>query len=435
MRCVRDSTRWLQNTAMPIVQSTARLPRSRVSRLWTHISTSSWTGCKTENQIANEGRQYPRTLGILPFLRKIVQIGRNTSPNLSDRRMSFFGESYPVNEKEPLLFCYHAREMETSEFLRQYRCSLYFRKDRRHWLRLTLSMTVSAESEYWNMIESVNSINRQWKTSHNLPSRIESRLESFLRAEQTFSRIQQDSHISMYLGSGYCVAEQGQGPADLKLRLCKPQSFDVQEYLLKISEIVNHWLIPRYFEGQLIHRSFSLERRGSFFLAYVHSHSVYECRFSSDRSQIDNQWHMLKLLHSIRGDRCATGVNPLLGVVMDKEREIVTGFLCELPTNGVLFDVMRADDAAGRPCSWKRRLKWCRQIIEAVAEAHSQNFVLGNSHTIPNVQIGIDANDNAALFRRFATALPHNNFQPWTLPPECRSLGSSGNQHPSHSRD
>ncbi|KIV97945.1 hypothetical protein PV10_01641 [Exophiala mesophila] len=71
------------------------------------------------------------------------------------------------------------------------------------------------------------------------------------------------------------------------------------------------------------------------------------------------------------------------------------------------------------PVDWTRRRKWCRQLVQAVSQMHSQGFVVGYLGKMADCGVGIDSNDNAVLYGRFSTTI---NYIPtkWDHPPECK---------------
>ena len=58
---------------------------------------------------------------------------------------------------------------------------------------------------------------------------------------------------------------------------------------------------------------------------------------------------------------------------------------------------MARGQRAGRPVSLARRQKWCRQIIEAVAETHSRGFVVGTLGHVLDGAVAVNGEDNAIL--------------------------------------
>lgn len=84
---------------------------------------------------------------------------------------------------------------------------------------------------------------------------------------------------------------------------------------------------------------------------------------------------------------------------------------------------MAREQRAGRPVSWARRRKWCKQIIEAVAEIHSRGFVVGALGHVLDGAVAVDGGNNAILWR-FRCFLRQVGTQEGFIPPEYRQAAS-----------
>ena len=122
------------------------------------------------------------------------------------------------------------------------------------------------------------------------------------------------------------------------------------------------------------------------------------------------------------------GINPLIGVVQDVDESILNSFLCELPLKGRLCHVLGEANASGQPVSWKRREDWCRQIVQAVAALHSNDFVIGYLAEEPCPGVAIDATDHAVFYGRFRQIFMYHSDLTGAFPPECRQSAIEGTQ-------
>jgi hypothetical protein len=328
---------------------------------------------------------------------------------------SFQPETYTVLDAAPTLFSYSNREMDATEYTRVNQCAMFYSKAPRQWTRLTVSITTSVESKYWNL-ERVKSANLVPKATYALPISLASVLETFVRSCQN---LKQDSHLSMFLGNRSDL-EKNEKASKLPVKFIKPP-FRVQAYLQEITSMVYHSNCPRYSERELIQRPLYRYRPNNFFIAYLQSRWVFEFRFGSDKPQIDSHLYILQVLHCLRG---APGINPFIGVVLDEDSGIINAFLCELPARGNLFHIMTNANKSGQPVTWERRWKWCRQIVQGVAEMHSKGFVVGSLGEAISCPVAIDADDNAVLYNRFQKTFAYENIQAGVLPPEHRQSAS-----------
>ncbi|KIX09368.1 uncharacterized protein Z518_00447 [Rhinocladiella mackenziei CBS 650.93] len=128
----------------------------------------------------------------------------------------------------------------------------------------------------------------------------------------------------------------------------------------------------------------------------------------------------MRVPHCLKG---TPGITPFIGVVLD-ENGTINGFLSEAPTNGSLFDTIARSIESGAPISWERREKWCRQIVRAVAEMHSKNFVVGMLGNVHASGLGLNARDDAVIHHRFWTTFAYDNMKTGVVPPELRQSAS-----------
>ena len=320
--------------------------------------------------------------------------------------------SYTVKNGFPTLIDYDAREVESTAYMRVKHCSLIYLKAGRYWVRLTVSITTSIESAYWDTDRT--KCTRNVKAQSGLSGLLVSRLETFLKA---CSRINQDSHLSVFLG-GSSSQIKNQENCDLQATFVKP-SFDAKAYLREITLMIRHWDCRVLHTRTIGYRPWDVERL--YFGAYLDSRRVFAHRFGSDRSRIDANLYHLQVLHLLQG---IFGVSPVLGILIDDE-EIATAFLCELPFKGRLSHFMTDVDRFGQSVTLERRMKWCKQVVQVVAEAQNKGLVIGTLHNTPDPPFGIDNDDNVMLFRlisRYFAFAPH---QGGTLPPELSHLAST----------
>ncbi|KAL8910060.1 MAG: hypothetical protein Q9171_004614 [Xanthocarpia ochracea] len=228
----------------------------------------------------------------------------------------------------------------------------------------------------------------------------------------SFQDIEQDSHLSIFLGN-QTVFDGGAKAPSLPVKFIKAP-FQAKTYLQSITSMVKHMNCPCYHERSLVRRPLYVKNN---FITYLESGWVFEQRFGSEKSQIDSDLYVLQVLQCLQG---APGISPFVGVVLDEKSGIISAFLRELPAKGKLSRILLHAKKAGQPVPWARREKWCRQIVRGVAEMHSKGFVVGFLGDYPLCGIAIDAQDSAILFHHFRTEYTYDNAKAGILPPEQR---------------
>ena len=325
-------------------------------------------------------------------------------------------ELYTIRTGVPVLLPSFGSEIASSDYIRVYQFAFSYSKSPRKWMRFTLRITVSVESKYWSLpMINTFGLNKSW--SHELPGNLTSMLEKSLASFRGFD---QDSCLTVFLGKDSPGVER-RNDSMLPLKLSGP-SFQIKEYLQKITSMIYHWDCPRYPDRQFDQRPRCRYRPTNSFIVYLHTRWVLATRFGSDKFDIDRDLYILRALHHLKG---APGITPFLGVLLD-ENDIISGYLSELPAAGRLSRIMVDATQSGQPITWARRERWCRQIVQAVAQMHSQEYVVGFLGMEPDCGIGIASNDNAVLYGRFSTTLPSlpRLSNKWTIPPECKQSAS-----------
>lgn len=136
--------------------------------------------------------------------------------------------------------------------------------------------------------------------------------------------------------------------------------FQTKDYLQNITSQIYHWNCPRYYEKHLTQQPLYKSGPTNHFVALLESRWVLEYRFGSDKTQIDANFYMLEVSHRLNG---RSGINPFIGVVLDDDTHIITAFLCEMPAKGKLSHILKNRGNSDELVTWKRRVKWCRQIV------------------------------------------------------------------------
>lgn len=246
-----------------------------------------------------------------------------------------------------------------------------------------------------------------------LPTRINSYLQTFLDDSQN---LKEDAHLSIYLGkqSDFNTDDVA---SKWPVQFSKPPC-DMRLYLQEITKMIYHWGCPRISERDLSAPQPLLKSGPDYrFVTFLHPRWVFYRRLGSNKTEMDSFRYNLLVLQCLKN---TPGINQFLGVVLD-DRNLINGFLCELPAKGSLLAVITRAFESGQPVAWERREKWCRQIVQAVAEVHSKGFVIGCLSNIPDCGFALDADDDVVLWKDFQMTFIAGD-RTITVPPEYRRL-------------
>ena len=323
---------------------------------------------------------------------------------------SFLPEIYTIQDGEPSLFCYWNREVTAEKYTQVNYCAMLYRKSPRLWTRFTLSITTSADSKYWRL-HRARSACLEAKFSDSLPTRLTRALRAFLG---DFEDLDQDCHLSVFLNNRWDTMESAE-TSSLPITFENPP-FRASVYLQEITKVVYHWNVPRYYEKDLIRRQRHTRRPNHCFLTWLQSRWVFEQRFRSSEELIEADFYRLQVLHCLRSE---SGIKPLLRVVLDDDTKAITGYLTEMPAKGFLFRVWAMTPLQS---TGKRRLKWCKKIVQGVAEVHEKGFVMGSMGEDLDSPVAIDGYDNAVLWGCLQRTFMHDRLRVGVMPPEYRHL-------------
>ena len=285
----------------------------------------------------------------------------------------------------------------------------------RHWTRMTLRITVTRESRYWNM-HKMRASALDPVTAYSLPTGLLKALERSLESRERFG---QDSCLSVHLDS-----DSSQGHHVLALESYSEPPNQVMRCLQQITIWTRHMNCPRYHEQDLEHQPLNPNRPTNWYIAFLDSRWVMETRFGPDLDRLLADLYVLQVLHCLQG---TPGIAKFTGVVLDRSG-LISAFLSELPTKGKLCRNLSDDANGGQRVSWQRRERWCKQVVQAVAAVHRAAFVVGNMCKTPDLGIAIDAEDNAVLYGRFQRDFLYNETHVGSLPPEYWHSVSHGSQ-------
>ncbi|RSM05402.1 hypothetical protein CDV31_009640 [Fusarium ambrosium] len=319
---------------------------------------------------------------------------------------SFRPAAYTARQPSPKLLCYDAFQVETSDYQRVNYCTLFYSPAPNQWIRLTIFITTTIESQYWNLWKVKNqAIHPARHFCDVFPAPLAVALSSEL---DTCGNLQQDSEMAAHLGSKSDA---------LSLKLTTQAASGVKNHLRQITRTVYHLGCPRYFEKDLNREHLAC----GFFITFMKPRWMLEFRFRSDIVLIETDLYDLEVLYSCQN---CPGVSPFGGVILDNDGpdSMITGFLTELPTKGRLSDVIYRATTSGQQVSWERRLKWCRQLVQATASVHKNGKVIGSLGKSTSNGIGVDGNDDVVLFRFFEKTFLCDSARIASVPPEYHEV-------------
>ncbi|KAH7020494.1 hypothetical protein EDB80DRAFT_821519 [Ilyonectria destructans] len=331
---------------------------------------------------------------------KASQALRKPSPLTSlEKSMSFRPETLTCADTTTL-FSHMTMQASITDITRTNLYDMFYCKTPRQWIRLRVYVTFSVESRFWNYESAPTSTG----TKKELPPNMGQMLKGFLKSRVN---LQQDTHLQIHSGSQVQIIKSTVQPT---------------AYFKTITNMLRHLNCPRFSEDLLLQVPLDKRWLSFRFVSRLPSQWTLDFRFGSERSLNDVLLYQLQALHCLRG---APEISPFLGLVIDQETALVKGFLCELPATGLLFkNVMAEATNSGISVSWDRRERWCRDIIRAVAEAHSKGFLIGKLGWPLACGIAINRQDKAILFH-FQPIFVYEKHQRGRLPPECRNLDAA----------
>ncbi|KAN0102667.1 hypothetical protein V8E51_010980 [Hyaloscypha variabilis] len=311
-----------------------------------------------------------------------------------------------------------AYEESCSAYFRTNFYQFFFSKTPRQHYRVSLSITVSRSSGYWDLIKISPAPHqgRVWVPNNCLlPHSLSTRAENFI---SEIENLQDDTHLTLSL------TERCRSPSKdleeefqiLPRRVMTPVSS--QEILALLEDLG----CPRYFEHELI--QIAMIRTQNQFATCAKGKLFYETKFTTS-SPTSSSLYQIQLLHCMKG---ASGIPKFAGIVVDSTGMRLKGYLTEVLPQGWPFDLIYEEATAGRKLPWTRRERWARQIVEAVSQVHSKGFVIGTSG-FRVLSIVIDNSDRVLLWV-FDNKIGNGHISAGYMPPEYRYFQKASTPRP-----
>ncbi|KPM41891.1 hypothetical protein AK830_g4647 [Neonectria ditissima] len=378
MPCVRGLGRFLENLDAYAMED-LETPADEIFQHTTEERVCDGV-CKLKGPAESQNNQLPDPLTSL------------------EKSMSFCPEALTTTDAAPPLFTHMTVQDAATEFSRTNSYAMFYRKAPRQWVRLTVSITFGVESPFWNFEKTPVRVKKE------PPSSVAQILAKFLQPK---ANLQPDTHIQIYSGS--------------RVEVIKSSS-QSSAYFRTITSMLHHLRCKRFSEQSLLQVPLHRRQRSFFFVSRLQSQWVLDFRFGSSKSENARLLYQLQALHCLRG---APGICSFLGLVTDQDSSLVKGFLTEMPSKGVLFNIMARSAKSNITIPWEIRERWCRDIVQAVAQAHSGGFTVGKLGCTVGCGIVL-GRDCKALLYHFQPFFDCQMTEPARIPPEFQSVDLTG---------
>lgn len=236
-----------------------------------------------------------------------------------------------------------------------------------------------------------------------------SRIENYLRSIKS---LKPDSHYKIVLGGGSTLSKV-EAPSVYYAELNEPL-FKLEAYVKKITNPILHWGCPIFSERELDHRPAAKSGQANVFIAFLKPRWVYEYRLGPEKTHVDAQFYVMRVLYLSIGSK---NIVPFLGLLRDDDGRI-TAYLTESLSKGNLRFVMDQAIDQKENISMERREKWCRRIVRGVLEIHRSTFVLGTLGCSLTTCVSINENDNAIINVHLLANFAADVSSSCVLPPE-----------------
>lgn len=331
-----------------------------------------------------------------PWFRDLLE--RNTEPASSFELLeSFRPETFTSFDAGPRLLSLSSFEEPQAGHTRLLRFGLMYSTAPSRWTRLSVTVTVSTDSRYWDLLRGPGrNVAFTRLGGRPLPASLHSELEKTLLAVP--SPLEQDSRLEVFLGSRF----DDIGLEQVRSRLEEGREAietapGVRAELQKLTQKLIHLNVPWYLERQVPSIPFSLQHGWSTtFISFLGSRWVVDCRFEAFEEKMNIAIYELEALVALRG---APRVVSFVGTIMDESSGIISGFMFELPAQKNLVQFLDGAHSAGTRIEPERWLKWYRQLVEGVSQVHARGFVLGRLGNRTKDAVGLDENDDIVLYR------------------------------------
>jgi hypothetical protein len=317
----------------------------------------------------------------------------------------FFPELYIIGEgpSSIRLLTYCAYEEHATALSRTNSYLIFFSKCQRQWQRLTLSITISRKSRYWNYTKLSASRPGRARSTHQLPPSLQAHAENFI------SEIEDSGDgfcLSLSVSEGDEVRSSTLSSNNHTFSGYSETSFAAREAL----ELFRHMGCRQYFENEIV--QLAIVRCWGSFATCVEGQLRYEHKISFLPN--DQSIYTIQLLHCLNGIQ---GIAKFIGIVVDSSAQYLKSFLVEMPGKGWMRDIISKSRKEGKIIPWPRRERWAKDIVASVSQVHSKGFVIGTLYGMTKASIAIDNMDRALLCSFQNTIWTGENI-PGYLPPE-----------------
>jgi hypothetical protein len=187
---------------------------------------------------------------------------------------NFLPEIYTAEEtfSNLRLFAYSAYEIDCSARSRTNLYRIFYRGGPRQYHRLTLEITITRDSKYWEYTKVSSSTRADGAVRREcLPHSLQTNAESFI---SNIEKLEDDTHITLYLSD---EIESLNHVAHSAMQVLPPlsQATSTAEEMLSLLDDLG---CPRYYETEVVH--IAMIRGPNIFAAYVGGRLLYEVKFT-----------------------------------------------------------------------------------------------------------------------------------------------------------
>lgn len=320
--------------------------------------------------------------------------------------------AYTVSSKESTLSSISVVSVSRSSSWCTYLATFIYRPTFREVMQVDLCVVINNVSEFWDQIEPDNPARGGGR---DLPKKVVTRLKKWLRKNQAST-----THLQI----GVALSKSMQIFGDTSQWISSSQRA-FSDRVLQITNTFDLSCCEWYYEKDLARRHLYTDWRSCESLV-CHPRKrtwVREVRFSMDKLLFEAQVYTLRTLYDLALRQCALA-GRFAGIIRDCN-DMIVAFMSEVPKGGWLATLMFEASRNGQPIPLSRRLKWCRQLVEIVAEVHRHGQVLGMLGLAlwwPWCCLSVNDDDSIEPWILFRPHISTERLYPGTIPPELRPL-------------
>ncbi|KAI9699574.1 MAG: hypothetical protein M1820_007073 [Bogoriella megaspora] len=292
---------------------------------------------------------------------------RKTSPKGSfEASPIFLPESYTTANLLPPDFLIVTSSYELSQTERScvncYR--LFHRRSSRYWRRLSITIDIRPSSIYWKATKlapsDINVRDAAPVNASSLPNSLLSQLQTYLAKMEKFDN---DAQFRFTLADRRVVRQS------LDMQITQQHPVHGIGYSSNVLISLDDLGCPRILEHEVV-QIMQIESPSRFASCIK---GILACETKFSRLVPSTQYlYNIRMLQCMKDD---PNFATLIGIVVDDTLTRLKSYLIKFPQ--VKWRHLAQEITVGQYVPWERRERWARQLVDAVARAHSMNLVIG----------------------------------------------------------